>query len=316
MAIENTLFNVDPSDEGDCQNGDDDIDFGEDLQFDIDLAHDIEELGGEERRMLQSLETDTDEADNVAVDPSAPVDPVDAKVLANKSNAFENGLGKSEDDAISLSDDDDEEQLDVAAKSSAGNTTSESQLENAKTAVGNSGWNPALLNDDVFDGCRLYRIFFCEPKLGLEVLLFNRRIVVSSIRPERLARLGPNSKPGVGDILCGIKGHSVGLVENLPAALHFLKLLLQKPPIEFNFIEAPKFISVFELERARAMREKGISQLQNGSSHQNAVLSPPMMALTNTITTQQQYHLASQLQVPTNACRTTSNPDIIELLDD
>jgi hypothetical protein len=319
--LHSTLFHVDPSDEEDSHNDDDDLDFGDDLQFDTDLAHDIEELGEEERRMLQSLENDADESDNLVpvADPTATADP-DVKVKANVSNIVEEGLGKSEEDAILLSDDDDEDAAVESTAKPAGNvsnTTIEKSAENTKNTLvhTSTAYNPAFQSEDIFDGCRLYRICFCETKLGLEVILVNGRIVVSSIRPERMARLGPNSKPGVGDILCGIKGHTVGLVNDLHATLQFLKRILMRPPIEFSFIEAPKFIALFNSDSSQVKREQK-KKLFHSGVHQNPMV-PLITASSNPGTInmaqhQQESQPASQ-QVPTAH---NSIPDIIELSDD
>ena len=288
---------MDPSDDGDSENGDDDMDFGEDLQFDSDLVHDIEELGEEERKMLQSLEADADETDIVVGDATIPEDPVDVKIPANGSSSVENGLGKSEDDAISLSDDE-EEQVEATTKSPVNNSTSEGHVNNTKPTVSERiRSNPALLSDDLFDGCRMYRVCLNESNLGVEIILHGGRIVVSAVRPERIARWGPNSKPSVGDILCGIKGHSLAFAHSLPPAIHFLKYILRKPPIEFNFIEAPKFTAMFKLQ---------LDQTANQD-----VEVPPTTSSTGNVTQHQQ----EPLQIPPQAS-TKRLPDIIELLDD
>lgn len=289
---------MDPSDEVDSQSGDDDLDFGADFQFDNDLVHDIEELGEEERRMLQILETEPDEADNAVVESKSPSEQMETKVQANINHSVENGLGKSEEDAIALSDDD-EEPDEAAVKSTVVNTASAQPVNGPsmiRITIKRLHSNPVLRNDDILDGCRVYRICFTETKLGLEIDIFNGRIVVTAVRQERIDRLGPNSKPGVGDILCGIKRHAVGVAESLPFALHYLKRILQNTPIEFLFLEAPKFIAIFQNELAQ------VNRTNLGD------LVPPMT--TSTISTAQ-----NSFELQTKGI-TTTVPDVIELLDD
>lgn len=234
--LQSTLFDVDASDESESQNEDDDINFGDDFQLDGEFEHDIEALGEEERRMLQNLDPDADEVDNNAVvESNAPTDPEpgDTKVPAVvTSDSVENGIGKSEDDAISLSDDDDDDQQVAPVQ-----------------PIDDMG------SDDILDGCRLYRTRFNEPKLGVNLDLLKGRIIVSVVGSDRTSRCGPNAKPQVGDIFCCVQGLPIPLFRTMPEGVEYLRLALQNVPIELTFVEAPKFIAKYRTLRNTTTRD-------------------------------------------------------------
>ena len=228
-ALQSALFDVDASDESDSQNDNDDIDFGDDFQLDGEFELDIEALGEEEeRRMLQSLDPEADEVDNNAmVELKAPAlpdpEPGDAKVPAIvTSDSVEYGIGKSEDDAISLSDDDDDDQPIAPVE----------PIDD-------------LWNDDDFDGCRLYCTRINESTLGIYLDILNGRIVVKGIRPARTSRYGPNAKPQFGDIFCCVQGIPIPLFKDIPEGQDYLKRALMKVPIELTFVEAPKVVAKY-----------------------------------------------------------------------
>jgi hypothetical protein len=291
-----SVFNSDVYDDSDSQNGDDDIDFSEEMQLDNDLYHDIEELGEEERRMLQISDPDVDDADN-AVEPVAQSDDgMDAKPSALVTdNPTDNGLGKSEDDAISLSDDESE-------GSPNENVEKPKELLNVPT--------PKVTHNDLLGDCRVYRIVFGETRLGLDIVYHEGRIVVSNIRPERAFQFGPNSKPGVGDILCGIEGQTLGLIPELAPTTAYLKALLHKHPVEVIFMEAPKFVAIF-----RMMVETKFQKVNESVVPSASTLHVDTDGVPNPLD-----HVAKPVKVSSNTQlpMVVSAPqnDVIELLDD
>jgi hypothetical protein len=310
--LHSSIFGVDTSTETDSQNGDDDIDFGEEFQFDSDLAHDIEELGEEEQKMLNNLEPESDETE--ITESKFPAD-----VREPKSNStIENAIGKSEDDAITLSDDEDEQ-----VRSDKSNNDAAVPVQNVSTGTSNEkdvsekpiidseSANQILPKENILSGCRLYRIRLSDSNLGLEVLLYEGRIIVSRLRPERIVRYGSSSKPSVGDILVAVQGQALGSITSLTATLQYIKAVLQKPPIDLMFIEAPKFIERFRIEYPKT------KQLQQPQAHQQNYVPNPVPNIrtptSNILQPPSNMKPTRPLQLPTSKAIT---PEIIELLDD
>jgi hypothetical protein len=228
-----------------------DVDLYDVIPLDDDFYHDIEEFGEEEQRMLRQLEVDENETR------SSPAD-CDVKIQACATVVD----GKSEDDAIDLLDDDEEEGQSgrhslTRTPISNGNTTLKKTGANEnESLVGRRSEAEILprVTSDIFRGCRLYKIVFCQPKLGIEVLLHEGRVVVGRISEERLNLLGQDSKPAVGDILVSIAGFSLSLTHQLEQYATYLKYVLQKPPVELCFLELPVFAAQFK----EMLEEKGI----------------------------------------------------------
>jgi hypothetical protein len=288
-----SVFNSDPYDDSDSQNGDEDIDFSEEMQLDTDLYNDIEELGEEERRMLQISDPDADDADNVVEPVSQTDDGMDAKLTASNNNPVDNGLGKSEDDAISLSDDEHD---------GSPNMIVEKPKEHFDVPT------PKVTHNDLLADCRIYRIVFGEMRLGLDIVYHEGRIVVSRIRSERIFQFGPNSKPGVGDILCGIDGQTLGLIPELAPTTAYLKALLQKHPVEVVFMEAPKFVAIFKMMAEKKFQKLNASVVDTASTMQVATDGVPNML--DRVT--KPMNVSSNHQLPISAPQN----DVIELLDD
>jgi hypothetical protein len=266
----------------DEEDGADDADFDQELQLDSDLVHDIEELGEEEQKMLQEADPDADDTEGEP----APIE-LDSKMAAQEISE-ESCLGRSEEDAIALSDDEAETTDDGMHESNGASTSDKSKEASQASSATNQGSVdsrvasvPTILPEpkdsnepyDILSGSRLYRIIFGDSQLGLEVALHEGRIVVARISQERLARLGKGSKPAVGDILSSIAGHSLGLVPNLHRTLSYLKHVLQTPPVELTFLEAPRFIEAFRkrgllnaLEKAEAQQPPRVAQPQNSAA--------------------------------------------------
>ena len=283
------VFNRDAFDDSDSQSGEDDIDFSEEMQMDNDLFHDIEELGEEEKKMLNVSDPDVDDGDN-AVEPVSQADDVsDAKPSASGNNPIENVMGTSEDDAISLSDDENESPVHGKVETFNSNERSTSIAP----------------QDNFLTDCRLYRIVFNEVKLGLDVVHYEGRIIVSNIRAERILQFGMDSKPSVGDILCGIDGQTLGLIPDLAPTTAYLKALLYRQPVEVLFLEEPKFVAAFRMIVAKKKRNESTASDPSMGVSTNGNVTPLDHAATPENTT-------SRLPVLVHAPQN----DVIELLDD
>lgn len=284
--LQSAMFHVDDdgSDDGDGQEDTTVVD--PEFELDGDLVHDIEELGEEEQRMLQESE-DPDDGDG---DGQQPIE-FDTKMPARKS-VFErtSSKGLSEDDAIALSDD---EEVPTSSKPSANGTTVDKTISDAKEQQVYEGLSKNVDDpQNILEGCRLYRIIFPDKRLGLEVTIYNYRVVVAGVNDERLQRLGHDSKPSVGDILVGIAGSALKPANNLGAILQYLKSVLENPPTEFTFAEAPRFVT--EFKRVREQINQPI---------------PPIPFATATAA-------AATVSRPPPPSNSNSNSDMIELLDD
>lgn len=294
--LQSALFHVEEegSDEEDAI-GDSNDD--QDFLLDGELVHDIEELGEEEQRMLhQSDETDDGDGDGDAVQ---PVNLDDSKMPA-KATAEQNGSkGLTEDDAIALSDDEDDG---IAPKPGINGApldkkpAAETQVGPQKPteSVSDTVASAEASGDDILAGCRLYRIIFPDTRLGIEVGIFNMRVVVNSITEERRQRLGEDSKPAVGDILISIRGSVLRPNNSLDAILHYLKKVLQNPPTDLVFLEAPKVAALFKQHRAK--RREHAKQM---AAIQAAALGPP-----------------PALPSKSNNISNGDNNEVIEVLDD
>jgi hypothetical protein len=235
------LFDV-PADTGGNDDGPDFDDNGNPMN-DFTLSFDdIAELGAEERKMLA---VDGEEA-----------------VLAPETAA--NDEGQNEHSAILLLDDDDMEKKPAAQMESQavdgddneiGNNGSSSSLTKSGSNTGMAVQNnpDAMPEESILWGCRLYKVIFTTTKLGLKVKIFHGRVVIYGITPERLAALGDNCKPAIGDILVSVGGFPLPVHDDLNFILNFMDYFLKNPPVEMQFVEAPRFaIEFFKFLQSQA----------------------------------------------------------------
>jgi SWI/SNF-related matrix-associated actin-dependent regulator 1 of chromatin subfamily A len=216
----------------------------ENFMLGVELEHDIEELGEEEQKMLMLSETSDD-------NDGEPGDSEDSKVPAIEGGKVESSLGASEDAAIALLDDDDDD-------SEVSETEAEwLDLRNNRVT---------RLDVPLLD-CRCYKIVIGESRLGVDVTLFHSRIVIKEISRSRLDRLGPHSKPSVGDVLVAVNGHRLALVSSLLPVMQYLQKLFQNPPVELSFVEIPSFITRFKEHIATY---KNMITSSNGGSNRAA----------------------------------------------
>lgn len=247
----------DDSDE-DGEMGDMD-DFGQDLQLDEDLEHDIEQLGEEEERMLRLAEKNDDEPDAAVSNADTSND--DRKMPAVEVIEETETAGCTEEEAITLSDDDDDEV--VEAKSKAATTTAAATNGESSTDADASSKKPFNV-DGSLNGCRLYRMHIEGPSLGISVAFYKHRVVVEKLHQDRIDRFGENSKPVVGDILVGINGQRLPLINNLGNVLQHLRTVMQQPPVELTFAEDPDFAH-FYTTTVMLERLANENMLANGS---------------------------------------------------
>ena len=173
------------------------------LPLDSSLERDIEVFGREEQAMLLAAEGDDDGDETEQI--SAP---------RNEQMQPPTGPGRSEEDAIALSDDDDENDEVVAEQLKA------VDLENHNTDLNVSGTLP---------GCRVYKMMLQGPTLGVEVGICKGRIVVSNKLDSRVRRFGHDCKPDVGDLLVAVDAQVMPQVNKLDSTLQYLKSVLSRP---------------------------------------------------------------------------------------
>lgn len=295
--LQSALFDEVAASGSDDEDGSDDSNIEQELQLDGDLVHDIEELGEEERKMLQQTE-ETEDNDS---DPS-PSD-LDTKMPAKETVGRSSSQGLTEEDAIALSDDEEE----IADKKPSGNSGFVPEKQSAESTQSSTGitsqtagtvdasttaaGNTQQADDptDILTGSRLYRIIFDGTKLGLEVAMYNQRVVVTGVTEERRKQLGDDSKPSAGDILVSIGGQTVPLTEQLDSVLSYLRRELQQPPTELMFLEAPKF--------TEGLFKQFVARLHAAASKAQRKPAPPPPP-------------------PAAAAPPSSSNEVIELLDD
>ena len=242
------------------------------LQLDPDLCNEIEALGEEERRMLAAAEEDDPDAIKGDSKPEASTVAVEA-----------NKLGRSEEDAIALLDDDDDDVVAVSddtpeavgTSAAAANTTTTasasataitSEREEQGTVATQASFSPWSILSSL-SNFRAYRMYFAGRGLGLEIGIFGGRLVVSHVSDSRISRLGKDSKPRVGDILC-----SIGTVVFPPVFRSLTEIMpvirgeLERGPTSAVFVEEPTFTAFF-LQHNPSTKEAKTNQQTLPKSH-------------------------------------------------
>lgn len=207
---------VSDTDGDDCADSND----MEDLQLSF---ADIAELGAEERKMLL-------------------VDGEDGEQSTEQSQH-----GQTEVTPIMLVDDDDDMDKKPAARmvctDGIDNDEDDDSLSESKVAppydTRLSGAD-AIPKDSILYGCRLYKVIFSTPTLGISLRLFHGRTFIFRVSPQRREALGVNCKPEIGDILVSVEGYPLPLHNDIDYLLNFTKFFLKNPPIEMHFVAAPR----------------------------------------------------------------------------
>lgn len=192
------------------------------LPLDNDLEHDIEELGREEQEMLNSADRD-DEDGEVEVGPASTNE---VMTMVDETNV----QGRSEEDAIALSDSEEE---DPEGKGSGPSMIKAVNPDKKEAGLNKSGTLP---------DCRIYKMWLRGPTLGVEVGNYKGRLVVSRKRSHRIQSAGKDCKPDVGDILVAVDNQVIPHVTNLDHILTALRRALQQgKPAQMWFAEDPEF---------------------------------------------------------------------------
>ena len=231
--------------------GDDEI-----LGLEMDLQQDIAELGKEELTMMLPADADEEEAEIDLVNDSKQ--PVQVETL--ESNDEGDGRGKSEDDAICLSDDDDDEEPAKSAGQSNGSATAdERNSDNAAGLVSRRfNFNAPLPK------CRLYSMMFEGPYYGIQLRLHQRRAIVCKSQTS-------HGKPAVGDILVALNGRLFELADHLDPILQYMRISISRePPVRLTFAEDETFTKYYtevalpadiELEMQQAMHRRQLKEM-------------------------------------------------------
>jgi hypothetical protein len=255
----------------DAEMGDMD-DFGQELQLDGELEHDIEQLGEEEERMLKLAETDDDDPDAAVSNGDTATD--DRKMPAVDITEETEAEGRTEEEAITLSDDDDDE-VEATSKTAA----APSSIANGESSTGVDGAPKEAFNlHGSLHKCRLYRVRMEGPSLGISVAFYQHRVVVEKLHQDRIDRVGENSKPVVGDVLVGINGQRLPLINGLGQVMQHLRSVMQRPPVELTFAEDPDFAEYYKnivmLDRIIGNENGGVP---NGSAPTQPAAPPPVV---------------------------------------
>jgi hypothetical protein len=222
-----------------------------------DIEHDIEALGEEEQRMLRAVDAEDEEGENQASTSNKSGDQrTEALVINddddndnnNNNNNADGCEGRSEEAAITLSDDEEDTKPPATVISEvrveepkSGDATIEqiSQITSAPNLESRD-----LLMDQKFTACRLYQMFFRGPSLGLEIVFFHGRVVIAKVSDDHRAR--PYGKPSTGDVIVAVNGHPLAMATNLAPAREAIRDGLQYPPVLITFAEDPMVQKFFE----------------------------------------------------------------------
>ena len=226
------------------------------LALEHDLERDIVLLGKEELTMIRN-----EEDDDIGFDGKAG-----EAVL--QADAPEPARGRSEDEAILLSDDDDEEGLAENALTKQGNEgTTASQNDGVKSSPPNE-------SSVIFDiskpmsNSRVYNLLFNGPSFGMLLLIFNHRLVVGrKVNHE-------HTKPEVGDVLVAMNGNLLPFVDHLEQVVPFLKSAIQRSSVELTFLEHSGFSKFIKAKIEDENKRQQAAQLARMAERQKRLNKP------------------------------------------
>lgn len=223
QALDSRFDEDDEWDDDDDENGDASDD---DDVLDANLERDIEALGKEECKMIETP------------------DGSDPTKIAQTS-------GQTEDDAIALSDD---EEMSPPKPVATTKTTTM-----AATAT-NGGFQPVVPQPPSHgfsaSNFRAYRIRLQGPKLGIEIGFYQQRPIVSRVNESRVALHGENSKPAVGDVLVGLNGHIFPTVNTMSPILVAIRQGLQRGAVTLTLCEEPNFTRLYKAYLVKEREKK------------------------------------------------------------
>jgi hypothetical protein len=219
----------DDSDDGTQEDDDVEGDRVELLKLEHDLENDINLLAKEE---MTSMQPDGEE-DEMNGD-------IKADEVVSESKPPPVTLGSSVDEAICLSDDDDDARppTEVAqTKPPASGPHNGSKQDHAQVEEKIISSSPNV--SEPFSNARIYKLLFEGPSYGMQLIVYQRRLVVSRKMSKK------HEKPALGDILIGVNGAQVPFVNVLEEITPQLKSLLAKSPVELTFMEVDSFSRFF-----------------------------------------------------------------------
>ena len=213
----------------------------DDLFADEGIEHDIMSLGEMERRMIKE---DADEDDTPDSEEDLDQKPSAMELAPLKKS---DGLGSTEEAAITLSsgeESDGEEEVPSTTKPVASAASSEPTRESSTGQTPNAtATHPPpdpLWWDTPLPDCRLYRMTFYGASIGVDLAVFQGRIVISKIIQHRLDRLGPDSKPAVGDVFVTINTTTLPLNLACETFRTCTRGAFERGPVHAVFAESPK----------------------------------------------------------------------------
>jgi hypothetical protein len=231
----------------------DDADLKE-LLNNSDIEHDIEALGEEEQRMLRAVDAEDEEGENQASTSNKGGDQKTEALVIDDDDDDENNNnvdgceGRSEEAAITLSDDEEDAKLPAkilpalhVEERKPGGTDVE---KNDQITSAPNLESPEILLSQKFTACRMYQMFFRGPSLGLEIVFFHGRVVIAKVSDDHMSR--PYGKPSTGDVIVAVNGHPLAMATNLAPAREAIREGLQYPPVLITFAEDPMVQKFFE----------------------------------------------------------------------
>lgn len=247
--------------------------------IDIEIQHDIEELGFSEQVMVKAFEVEDEEPENdanAAGDTKAPAQDTSASISP------QDRAGKSENEAICLSDSEEEEDAPNTSVSAGDAQTAKSGFDFSKS----------------LSQARLYNMLFRGPKYGIQFTLMNKRMVVTGTTDGR-------TKPSIGDILVSVNNRVVPLIEDTGKILQYLSAALAKPPVQLTLAEDAEFAA--HIMRSIAGTRQKISPVPAPS----AIISEAVTSR-DTSESGQEEVTSTESVGPVRS----SQPPVIELIDD
>jgi SWI/SNF-related matrix-associated actin-dependent regulator 1 of chromatin subfamily A len=209
---------TDFGDEGDTFS---EADLSDIAEIGSDIEHEIEELGVSELGMLDAG------GDNDDSEPDSQQN-LDAKPAGK-----EDITGKSENEAICLSDDDDEEEaVSQAAPQAEIPFARVPDVPNSQAVS-----NPSMVFDKQYPQLKVYKLRFPGQSYGITFNCVAGRLVVVGRSEDRSRTLGLRAKPHVGDVLAAVNGIHIPVVSSMELVTRTMIAAKRKGEVELCFGE-------------------------------------------------------------------------------
>ena len=214
------LKSIQPPDLTDFDEGDtfSDASLSDIEEIGSDIEHEIEELGLSEQMMLDAG------PDNDDSDP-------DSQDLETKP-AAKDAVGRSESEAICLSDDEDVEEVFQADPQAelpppGAPATTDSQVATS----------PKFEFNKSYPRMRVYKLRFSGAGYGLIVNFYAGRLIVTGSSDARVRQLGFLAKPHVGDVLVVVNGMKIPILLSMQPAANMMMAAKHRGDVELWFTE-------------------------------------------------------------------------------